>query len=277
LRCLESIYESLQQLPAKVFVQDNASSDNVDRVTWMFPQVLLSKNSQNMGFAKAVNAALPLGTAPYIVLLNPDTSVENDFFSTVIRYLNENPDVGVVGPKICDQDGAVQGSARSFPSPLTGLFGRSSLLTRWLPQNRFSSKNVLTIRSDGKSPMEVDWVSGACMAIRRKAIDEIGPMDERFFMYWEDADWCKRLRDSGWRVVYFPKASIVHSVGVSSEQLWPRTVVEFHKSAYRLFEKHARFPFAYVKPLVIFALGLRLVAVLFSQWIQRSLSSSKMV
>jgi len=277
LNCLGSIYDSLRESRVRVFVQDNASEDEVDRVASLFPQVVLSRNNSNMGFAKAVNVALKQSQAPYVALLNPDTIVTPGFFDLTLRYMEENSDVGVIGPKILHADGTIQGSARSFPTPLTGLFGRNAIFTRLFPNNIISQKNVLTNRSDGITPMDVDWVSGASMVVRREAIDQVGLLDERFFMYWEDADWCKRLRGSGWRVVYFPKASIVHSVGVSSEQLWPRTVIEFHKSAYRLFEKHARFPFAYTKPLVLFALGLRLVVVLFSQWIQRAISSSKMV
>jgi GT2 family glycosyltransferase len=272
LICLKSIYYSLQDLPAKIFVQDNASGDNVDIVNKMFPRVVLSKNSYNMGFAKAVNNGLRQGFAPYVVILNPDTYVQDNFFSTVTSYMEEDLDVGLIGPKILDQDGSVQGSARSFPSPLTGLFGRSSFLTKWFPGNPISSQNVLTERSDGKTPIAVDWVSGACMVVRRGALDNVGFMDERFFMYWEDADWCKRMWHSGWKVVYFPRASIIHYVGRSSEKLWVRSIIEFHKSAYRLFEKHASLPLCFAKPAVLLALGVRLILVLYIQGIQRALS-----
>jgi GT2 family glycosyltransferase len=217
LSCLSSIYDSLQGLPAKIFVHDNASEDDVDRVNEMFPKVLLSKNSFNMGFSKAANNALKQSTAPYVVLLNPDTYVAHGFFEWVLRYMEENPDVGIIGPKILNRDGSVQGSARSFPTPLTAFFGRNSLLTRWFPNNRVTRQNVLTTGSDGVSPMGVDWVSGACMVVRKNAIDDVGFMDERFFMYWEDVDWCKRMWHSGWKVVYFPQASIVHYVGGSSD------------------------------------------------------------
>jgi len=176
-----------------------------------------------------------------------------------MRYLNQNPSVGVVGPKVLNEDGSVQGSARSFPSPLTALFGRASLFTRWFPENPISKKNILTDRSDGVTPMEVGWVSGACMALRRKAIVDVGLLDERFFLFWEDADWCKRMWEAGWKVVYYPQASVKHLIGGSSQRSRFRSTVEFHKSAYRLFAKHANGAQRFAIPLAMGALGVRLL------------------
>jgi GT2 family glycosyltransferase/glycosyltransferase involved in cell wall biosynthesis len=264
LRCIKSIYGSLRELPAKVFVQDNASQDGVDRLKAEFPKVILSKNRYNMGFSRAINNALRQGDSPYIVLLNPDSYVMDGFFEPILRHMEENPDVGIVGPKILDHDGSVQGSARTFPTPLTGLFGRSSLLTRLFPNNRLPRENILTTRSDGKSPMEVHWVSGACMVVRRKAVDDVGLMDERFFLYWEDADWCRRMRRKGWKVVYFPESPVVHYAGASSEQAPLRSILEFHKSSYRLFEKYRKPSLWLLKPLAIVGLSLRLCFVLVS-------------
>ena len=262
LSCLKSIYDSLQELPAKVFVQDNGSRDHVERVASVCPQAILSKNSYNLGFAKAVNIALKQGTAPYAVILNPDTCVQNDFFMVATQYMDENPDVGIMGPRILNADGSVQGSARAFPSPFTGLFGRNTFFTKWFPNNKISRRNVLTSRSDGVTPMEVDWVSGACMVVRREAVDDAGFLDERFFLYWEDTDWCKRIKASGWKVIYYPQASIVHYIGGSYEKSRVRSSVEFHKSAYRLFAKHARGTQRLAKPLVMWVLALRLLLVI---------------
>jgi len=265
LPCLGSIYDTLHDLHVKVFVQDNASKDDVDRVNVEFPQVILSKNSYNMGFARAINNALKQSDSPYIVLLNPDAYVMDGFFEDILRFMEENPNVGIVGPKILDDDRSVQGSARTFPTPLTGLFGRSSLLTRFFPGNPLTRANVLTTRSDGKTPMEVDWVSGACLVASRRAIKDVGLMDERFFIYWEDADWCKRMWEKGWKVVYFPQASIVHYVGASSNQAPLRSIFQFHTSSYRLFAKYGRPSLWFMKPLSIAALSLRLCFVLVSR------------
>jgi GT2 family glycosyltransferase/glycosyltransferase involved in cell wall biosynthesis len=264
LPCLRSIYDSLRDFSAKIFVQDNSSEDSVDLVNVEFPQVVLSKNSYNMGFSKAINNALKQSDSPYIALLNPDTYVTGNFFEPILGYMEGNSEVGIVGPQILDRDGSVQGSARAFPTPLTGLFGRSSLLTRFFPNNRLTRENILTTRSDGKTPMEVHWVSGACMVVRRKAVDDVGLMDERFFLYWEDADWCKRMWDGGWKVIYFPLASLVHYVGVSSTQGLIRATVEFHKSSYRLFDKYSKPPLRFLSPLVTAGLSVRLCYALVS-------------
>lgn len=262
LRCLKSLYNSLQNFPANIFVQDNASTDDIDRVTSAFPQVILSKSKHNMGFSKAVNDALAKSSAPYVAILNPDTYVKDNFFESITSYMAEHFDIGIIGPKILGSNGDVQGSARSFPSPLTAFFGRTTILSKLFPKNRISSQNILTTKADGITPMEVDWVSGACMLVRRKAIETVGLLDEGFFMYWEDADWCRRMRNAGWKVVYFPKASIVHYVGGSSEKLMFRSFFEFHKSCYRLFYKHnSNFYLRMAKPFVFLGLAIRFCGI----------------
>jgi GT2 family glycosyltransferase/glycosyltransferase involved in cell wall biosynthesis len=268
IKCLESIYDSLRDISVNIFVQDNDSDDDVSRISKSFPEVILTRNTYNMGFAAAVNQALKVSFSPYVVLLNPDTHIEKGFFKSVICYMEDNPDVGVIGPTIFDHDGSVQGSARSFPTPLTGLFGRKSLLSKLFPGNKITRQNVLTNRCDGITPLEADWVSGACMVVRRKAVEDAGLMDERFFMYWEDADWCKRMWHSGWKVVYFPQASIVHYVGGSSDKLLFRSVFEFHKSSYLLFNKYNKPSLWFMRLIVIAGLSIRLIFTLVSNGIR---------
>lgn len=261
LKCLESVYETIEEYPATVRIQDNASSDRVDRITERFPAAILTRNESNIGFAAAVNQALQQSTSPYVILLNPDSYVLKDFFRDILDFMERNPHVGIAGPRILDRDGSVQGSARAFPTALTSLFGRASLFTRLFPNNPITSANLLTRRCDGINPLEVDWVSGACMIVRKKAIDAVGVFDERFFMYWEDADWCRRMRDGGWKVVYFPQASVVHYVGGSSKQLVFKSQIAFHKSAYLLFEKHNPSIPLFFKIMVMVGLFYRLCLV----------------
>jgi GT2 family glycosyltransferase len=262
LRCLWSIYEARGRGAVKILVQDNGSADDVTRIRAEFPEVVLHENGMNLGYSKAVNRGLAECSSRYVMVLNPDTVVSNGFFEAALYYMERNPDVGILGPKIMDPNGSVQGSARSFPTILTGLFGRSCLISRWFPGNTLSRKNLLACGSDGRSPMEVDWVSGACMVVRKKAVDDIGLLDERFFMYWEDADWCRRMWESGWKVVYFPEACVLHHVGGSSRSARFRTLGEFHRSAYRLFVKYATGPKRILGPLVLWTLALRLLVVL---------------
>jgi len=262
-RCLRSVYDSTDGIPINVFIQDNGSKDDIDHVCVTFPQINLTKNDCNIGFARAINRALAHGSAPYILILNPDTIVSDGFFKSILRYIEDNEDTGIVGPKILDLDGTVQGSARSFPTPLTAVFGRASLLTRLFPNNRISSTNILTSKSDGRTPMEVDWVSGACMLLRRQALNDVGYLDERFFIYWEDTDWCRRMWQKGWKVIYFPQATVLHRVGGSTRKKPIRSIFEFHKSVYRLFTKYNKPSLRFLNPLVIGALALRLTLVLF--------------
>ena len=273
--CLGSIKKSLNGIDAKIFVQDNASTDGIDRIASKFPRVILTKNRRNLGFAKAVNQGLKQGTGDYVILINPDTHVIDGLFEKCLAFMRDNPDVGLIGPKILDIDGGLQNSARSFPTPLTAIFGRSSLLSKWFPKNPITSRNLLSLRSNGRTPMEVDWVSGACMMVRRKAILDTGLMDERFFMYWEDADWCRRMWQNGWKVVYFPGPSIVHYIGGSSESNILRSVTEFHKSVYRFFEKYLRPSHSFLKPMVFIGIYIRFCTVLFMQLVRKSFNIFK--
>lgn len=273
LNCIASLEEELGDLSRNILVLDNASTDNVDRIIARFPNVFLFKNSVNKGFAAGVNQGLKASFSPYVVLLNPDSLVKKNFLRPILNYFEKEPDIGIIGPKILDVDGKVQGSARSFPTPLTAFFGRKSLFTRLFPNNPVTSSNVLTTQSDGVTPMTVDWVSGACMVINRNAIKDVGLLDERFFIYWEDADWCRRMWDAGWKIVYFPISSVVHYVGVSSDQLLIRSQFEFHKSVYLFFDKYNRPPFWLMKFIIMSGLFFRycfvIVSSMVSLWVKK--------
>jgi len=262
LRCLESFAAETTRTPVKVIVYDNTANDGIGFVEKKFPEVTIRHDGRNLGFAGAANKALAESDAPYITLLNPDTIVLRGFFKTMLSYMEKNGDVGIAGPGILNGDGSIQGSARSFPNALTGLFGRGSMLTKLYPKNRISRANILIDRSNGGSPIEVDWVSGACMVVRREAIDQVGPLDERFFLYWEDADWCRRMHQKGWKVIYFPEPRVVHYVGGSSSSRIFRSMLDFHVSAYKLFCKYSNNWARLASSLVACALASRFVLAL---------------
>jgi GT2 family glycosyltransferase len=262
LSSLRSLYGAIGRMEARILVQDNGSRDDASRICGIFPSVFLKKHAVNKGFARAANEGMKDSAGRYILLLNPDTYATNGFLLPILQYMEDNQEVGIVGPRITNKDGSIQGSARSHPSLLTALFGRSSFLSKVFPRNPVTRRNLIDRCCEGLSPIEVDWVSGACMVVRRDAINDVGPLDERFFMYWEDADWCRRMREKGWKVMYFPQSRVVHFVGGSSEQLRMRSILEFHKSAYRLFDKYPG-NFSWVlKPMVVGVLALRLCAVM---------------
>ena len=268
-RCLESVYSaSADAISVKVYIIDNASRGSLDIIHRRFPKAVLFRNNANVGFARAANYGISRSHSPYILLLNPDTVIEKHFFRPIIDFMEENPEIGICGPRVLESNGNVQGSARAFPTPLTALFGRQSFLTKHLPTNRISSKNILVNHMDQKTPIKVDWVSGACMLVRRAAVEDVGKLDERFFLYWEDADWCRRMIQKDWQIFYFPSVSITHYTGRSSNNEFFRSLLEFHNSSYKLFVKYSKCNNSVVLKFIVFsALISRFYFVLLSNWL----------
>jgi GT2 family glycosyltransferase len=200
----------------------------------------LLQNPINVGFGRAVNQAVAVSSAPMLLLINPDCRLEAGAVSTMRAVLAAEPRCAVAGPRILDPDGAVQGSARGDPDMLTGLFGRTGGLRARLPSLSIARRNVVVedaIRS-GQRSVVVDWVSGACMLVRRDAFLAAGGFDERYFLYWEDADLCRRLRAQGHDVRYVPGATTVHQVGRSSQTARGSSIRAFHDSAYLYYATH---------------------------------------
>ncbi len=240
LECLDALLPP--GAPARdreVLVVDNASTDgSAEAVARRSPAVRLVQNPDNRGFARAVNQGLALATAPFALVLNPDVVIAPAAITDLLEFMAREPEVAVAGPRLRNPDGSVQGSARRRPSVWTGLFGRTAWLTRWFPGNAMSRRELMAIDETSDQPRDVDWLSGACLMVRRRAWEQVGPMDEGFFLFWEDADWCLRFRDAGWRVVHVPAASAIHRVGVSCAQRRLASTIDFHRSAYRLYRKH---------------------------------------
>jgi len=224
-----------------VIVIDNASRDgSADRVESVAPAVRLIRNSTNVGFGRGVNRGVAATKASLILLINPDCTIAPGATAILAAGLRDDPSCAIVGPRILDPDGSVQGSARGDPDMLTGLFGRTSALRRLLPHSRLSTRNVVSTGPDAQSgdSRVVDWLSGACMMVRRTAFEAVGGFDERYFLYWEDADLCRRLRAQGQRVRYLPSAVAVHQVGRSSQTAPAESIRAFHRSAYLYYTTH---------------------------------------
>lgn len=262
LRCIDSVKDKLNSFKNRIVVIDNNSVDNPDRILEKYPDINLSINSKNLGFGKAINLALEKTTSEYIILLNPDSLVLDHSFYTILNYLNENTQIAVAGPKILDGDGRLQGSARRFPTIWTSMFGRKSPLTKLFPNNPITKREFICFNGQKSKPQTVDWISGACMVIRRKAIMQVGGFDDGFFMYWEDADLCKRLKDAGWSIIYYPQTQVYHHIGKSSNTRPLRSIFHFHKSCYYYFRKHSKWPTKILTPVALFGLGLRCVFVM---------------
>lgn len=238
--CIESVIADLAVVSSTVVVVDNASTDDSDRLVKHMPGVSLIRNDTNRGFGAAVNQAARLTSAPFLWLLNPDCRVLPGTFARLSATLSGHETCAIAAARLLNADGTVQASARGEPSAWTGLFGRHGVLTKLFPRSAAARRNLPAadlVNADVESAV-VDWVMGACMLIRRDRFVEVGGFDERYFLYWEDADLCRRLRARGYETRYVPGAQVVHVGAVSSATRSGLATREFHRSAYRYYATH---------------------------------------
>ncbi len=251
LRCIEALHGT-GHAGFEILVADNGREESPE----LPGTVRLIRNPENVGFARACNQGIAASGGDCVVLVNPDTLVERDFFEVLEEFLEDNPEVGIVGPRVVDGYGNLQLSARREINLISGLLGRTSFLTRLFPQSA-AVKSLFPAAGELPGPAEVDWVSGACMAVRREVLVEIGGLDERFFMYFEDADLCRRSREVGWPVYYLPQLEVLHLTGASSRSK-PRAIWMLHKSAFLYHRKHGPHgPFGLYSLLVLLGLCAR--------------------
>jgi GT2 family glycosyltransferase len=238
---LQSIADDLAGRHWEAVVVDNASADGSGAIAEEFaPNVRLLHNLDNVGFGRGINQGMAATTAPLVLFMNPDCRLVAGALPALEEELRTHPGCAIAGPRILDPDGSLQGSARGDPDMLTGLFGRTTMLRRLMPALPASRRNVVSdeaIRRGGAS-VPVDWLSGACMLARRAAFERAHGFDERYFMYWEDADLCRRLRALGYHVRYVPRATAVHRVGHSSKRVRASATRSFHESAYLYYSTH---------------------------------------
>jgi len=263
-KCLSFLGELSSQYKIELIVIDNASQDSsLEKIKKIFPQAIIKINKKNLGYARAANLGILNARGEYLLLINPDCFAHSPEIAKLIDYMEKNPQIGIVGPKILNLDGSIQGSARAFPNVWTALFGRTTLISRLFPQNKFTRKNIIASQ-EVKEPTEVDWISGVMMLVRNKSVSDVGLMDENFFLYWEDADWCTRFQKQGWKVIYYPHAQAKHLVGESIKKRKLKSILDFHKSAYRLYRKYNIKKWNLIKKLfALIGLFLRAFILLF--------------
>jgi len=264
-QCLLSLYRKKNPFHWETIVVDNHSQDGSLRmVREEFPQVRLIENSTNLGFARANNIGFGVARGEYILLLNSDTKVMGDALEKLVSFLDSHYLAGVATARLVYPDFSDQGVARTFPTPINALFGRRSLLTKLFPNNKYSRRYLVSHRHLSREPFEVDWASGACLMVRRKVIEDVGPLDEKFFMYWEDADLCFRIKQKGWKVFCVPEAMIIHYEGKSGTKKASRhSIIEFNKSVYRYYRKHyIRSSFDIMNLVAVLGLSLRTLVLL---------------
>lgn len=254
-RALSSVERFLRSGDELVVVDQESNVSRIEELRHRHPRARFVPTDRNIGFAAGVNLAARTSTAPLILLLNPDSVVDEPVVEALERYLLEHPRVGIVGPRVLNEDGTVQASARRFPGFSTLFAGRSTWLTRRFPSNPLSTWNLPA--RDADEAVSVDWLAGSCVMIRRSLFDALDGFDESFFLYWEDADFCRRARTKGWDRMYVPTVSVRHAGGRSSASNPAPAVRAFHASAFRLFEKHTGPLGRAVSPIARLALWLR--------------------
>lgn len=268
--CLRSLAEHTS-LPYEIIVVDNGSTDGTAEMLAVdFPEVRYVGNPDNIGYTRANNIAMRMARGKHIVLLNADTLVLDAAIDRLTAYLEDHPDVGVCGPKVLNRDGSLQlPCRRGEPRPWAVISYFSGLAQRFPKDRRFSGYLLTHLDEDEINP--VDGVSGSCMLIRGEVYRQIGGLDERFFAYQEDADYCARARAAGWQVVYMPKARIVHFGGLGGSRAQPyRGVWEWHRSYFLYYRKHLARDYFFAFNWVYYGLmGLKLLFSLMMTFIRR--------
>jgi N-acetylglucosaminyl-diphospho-decaprenol L-rhamnosyltransferase len=238
-RCLRSAFEQAGEARVEVVVVDNASRDgSADRAVAANPGVRLIRNPTNRGFAAAINQGIAATAAPFVLLLNPDGEIVGGTLGGFLKVAAEHPRAGAIGPVVRDPDGTIYPSARKVPTMAEAL-GHFAV-GPFTPRNPWTRAYKLA-DWDRRSERQVEWVSGSCMLIRREAMVAAGPLDERFFLYVEDVDFCRRLRAAGWEVWFSPELEVVHVGAISTgRSRWARR--QHARSIYRYYAKHRTKP-----------------------------------
>ncbi|MHB8635804.1 MAG: glycosyltransferase family 2 protein [Fimbriimonadaceae bacterium] len=235
--CLASLFDLRAECLFEVIVIDNASSDgSPDMIEQEFPWVRLIRSKVNLGFTGGHNKCLASREGPDALVLNSDTIVHTGALRTLVDYSRKHPEAGILGPKLLNPDGSLQFSCRRFPNPVAALF-RNTFIGRLFPHNRWT-REYLMADWPHDDPRNVDWVSGAALYATKATIDTIGVLDEAYFMYCEDVDWCFRAHAAGLQVTYLPTAVITHAIGTSSSKAANKMIARFHRSMLRFYRKN---------------------------------------
>lgn len=254
-QCLRSVYETAGDLKCEVIVVDNASTDgSAEMVSREFPSVRLVRNSENIGFARANNTAMAFAKGRYMLLLNSDTIVTQGALQALVRLADRQPRAGIIGAQLLNVDGSFQASYTSFPNLwqefliLSGL-GRL-LYRRWYPSHDAGTK----------SSQVMGYVEGACLLVRPKAVREVGGLDESYFMYAEEVDWCFAMKSKGWQIWYEPEAKVIHLGGGSSQNRKPEREGDLYRSRIHFMNKNRnKINAMALKFLIYFFVSLKII------------------
>ncbi|MHB1457837.1 MAG: glycosyltransferase family 2 protein [Armatimonadota bacterium] len=232
--CISSIQEASPGIEYEIIVADNASTDDsVKMLKEKYPDVNLIENTGNLGFARANNQVYARSTGRYFMLLNPDTVCMPGSLTELVRFMDANQSVGIVGPLVLNPDRSLQYSWARFPTLLSESMGKLERVI--IPQN---VQPVTSEETRLLGPFQTDWVGGCALVTRREAVECVGLMDESLFMYCEETDWCLRFSNSGWKIYVNPLSEIIHLGGQSSNQVSDKCLAHLFNSKVAYFRKH---------------------------------------
>jgi GT2 family glycosyltransferase len=235
--CLKSVYGQTKDISFEVVVVDNASFDgSIQMVKSEFPQITLIENNDNRGFAKANNQGMQIAKGRYVLLLNSDTIILDGAIQRTLTFADQHPEAAVVGCKVLNPDKSLQPTCFMVPS-LLNLFLSSTYLYKLFPRSRFFGREQMTWW-DRDDVREVEVVTGCFMLVRKEAMEQVGMMDESYFMYAEETDWCYRFRKAGWKLLFTPDAQIIHLGGQSSKIVKVKMSIELRKSILYFIRKN---------------------------------------
>jgi N-acetylglucosaminyl-diphospho-decaprenol L-rhamnosyltransferase len=259
VQCLESVYADQQAPEFEVWVVDNGSSDgSLELVRQRFPQTQVVANDDNLGFARANNQALGQISSPFALLLNSDAVLPSNAIVKLLACMSEHPQAAAVGPLYLNADGSFQASYGNFPTLATELLLLTGL-ARWLLGLHYPSQPV----ADMHQPRLVDWVPGACLLVRMQAMRHVGLLDEGYFFYSEEVDWCYRLRQQGWQVWFVPTVAVTHHLSQSARLASQARLRNLYAGKMRFFSKHyGPWPALWLKCGLLASLWLRAAAAL---------------
>jgi GT2 family glycosyltransferase len=252
--CLHSILRDAAAFPCEIIIVDNASTDGTaNHIKMKFPTVRVIENHENQGYAQANNQGTSLAAGQYLFFLNPDTVLFGDTLSKLVDFMDCNPDIAMCGPRILNEDKTLQTSVRNFPS-FRGAFYRYTIL-KYLGLFKSHFEKWHNRGFDYDKQADIEQLIGAAMLIRKKEFEQVGRFDERFFMYYEEVDLCRRLRNGGFRVVYYPGAQLIHLGGKSAKQIPARSRFMMLRSLLLYFRKNSSL-LSYIPLSVMFKVGV---------------------
>ncbi|WP_372009574.1 glycosyltransferase family 2 protein [Paenibacillus chitinolyticus] len=252
LNCLQSIYSSIVGYTFEVFLVDNSSTDGTTTAVMnTFPKVRIIKNKTNVGFSRANNQGIKEADGRYILLLNSDTILKRDTLQIMLDFMQASPEVGASGCKVVLPNGTLDKACkRGFPTPSASFYYAFGIARLFPDIPRFNGYQLSHLNPDEEYP--VDCLVGAFMLVRRETIDEVGLLDEEFFMYGEDVDWCYRIKQAGWQIYYYPRTEITHYKGASSRRKPFKIIYEFHRAMFLFHRKHYKRKYSFLTNVAVY-------------------------